>query len=209
MDVTPHTKTANESSQGACADHRHEPAISAGKTGLASVGAQAATVIDPVCGMTVEPKTAKHQAEQGDHIYYFCSAGCRTKFLANPLQYLKPKSAAVEPGVEGTIYTCPMHPQIRQVGPGSCPICGMALEPETVTLDKTPNPELADMTRRFLDRPCSDTTGVYARDGRSSDGPPHLARSADVKLGSARTRNPGRAVGGMAVFRARLAVIEN
>ena len=149
MDVTPHTKTANGVSQGGGADHRHEPAISAGKTGLAPVGAQAAAVIDPVCGMTVEPKTAKHQAEHDGHNFYFCSAGCRTKFLANPLQFLKPKSAAVEPVVEGTIYTCPMHPQIRQVGPGSCPICGMALEPETVTLDKTPNPELADMTRRF------------------------------------------------------------
>ena len=99
--------------------------------------------------MTVETMTAKYQGEHEGHTFYFCSAGCQTKFLANPLQYLKPNGAALEPVPEGTIYTCPMHPQIRQAGPGSCPICGMALEPETVTLDTGPNPELADMTRRF------------------------------------------------------------
>ena len=80
--------------------------------------------------------------------YYFCSAGCRTKFSADPAAYLgDPKPKAEMP--EGTIYTCPMHPEIRQVGPGSCPICGMALEPDVVSLDGPPNPELADMTRRF------------------------------------------------------------
>jgi Cu+-exporting ATPase len=103
---------------------------------------------DPVCGMTVDPHKTPHRAEYAGHPYYFCSAGCRTKFLADPARCLdaakKPK-----PVPEGTIYTCPMHPEIRRPGPGSCPICGMALEPEMVTAEAAPNPELLDMTRRF------------------------------------------------------------
>ncbi|WP_394760762.1 heavy metal translocating P-type ATPase [Phenylobacterium sp.] len=110
----------------------------------------AATVIDPVCGMTVDPVQTPHHAEHAGRPYHFCSAGCRTKFLADPDRYLAPKTPAPDPTVPpGAIYTCPMHPEIRQVGPGSCPICGMALEPETVTADSGPNPELADMSRRF------------------------------------------------------------
>ena len=90
---------------------------------------------DPVCGMWVDPHTAKHRAEHNGQPYYFCSAGCREKFLADPARYLDPAVAAAkaEPVPEGTIYTCPMHPEIRQVGPGSCPICGMALEPVLVS----------------------------------------------------------------------------
>jgi Cu+-exporting ATPase len=102
--------------------------------------------IDPVCGMTVDPGTAKHKAEHKGHTYYFCSAGCRTKFVATPEKYL---DKVEEPVAAGTIYTCPMHPEIRQVGPGSCPICGMALEPVMASADSGPNPELFDMTRRF------------------------------------------------------------
>jgi Cu+-exporting ATPase len=104
-------------------------------------------VLDPVCGMTVDPHTAKHRAEHRGHPYYFCSAGCKTKFTADPQKYLGAREP--EPVVEGAIYTCPMHPQIRQEGPGACPICGMALEPELATADSGLNPELADMTRRF------------------------------------------------------------
>ena len=108
-----------------------------------------ASVRDPVCGMTVDPATSKYRFDYRGETFHFCSAGCRTKFAADPVAWLekdsKPKAAAPE----GTIYTCPMHPEIRQVGPGSCPICGMALEPEVASLDTPPNPELADMTRRF------------------------------------------------------------
>ncbi len=105
-------------------------------------------VIDPVCGMKVDPTTRKHVFDYSHQTYHFCSAGCRTKFAADPQRYLDPKPQ--QDGVpEGTIYTCPMHPEIRQVGPGSCPICGMALEPDVVTLDDQPNHELSDMTRRF------------------------------------------------------------
>jgi Cu+-exporting ATPase len=106
--------------------------------------------LDPVCGMTVDPHTTPHRHTHHGHPYYFCSAGCRTKFAADPAKYLDPsKREAAQPLPEGTIYTCPMHPEIRQEGPGSCPICGMALEPEMPSADAGPNPELADMTRRF------------------------------------------------------------
>ena len=113
--------------------------------------AAGAGVVDPVCGMTVDPETSKHRSDYGGVTYHFCSAGCRTKFAAAPEQYLEKANAEPQHAdvPEGTVYTCPMHPQIRQIGPGSCPICGMALEPELVSLDDQPNPELADMTRRF------------------------------------------------------------
>ena len=125
---------------GKCAhgghDHDHHAAPKAG-------------VLDPVCGMTVDPATSKHRFEHGGTTYHFCSAGCRSKFAADPAKYLGRTSEPQADVPEGTIYTCPMHPEIRQVGPGSCPICGMALEPEVASLDAGPNPELADMTRRF------------------------------------------------------------
>ncbi len=116
--------------------------------GKAAGLAVAVTVTDPVCGMTVDPATSKHRFEHAGTAYHFCSAGCRSKFEADPAKHLAPKPEAV-PAKPGAIYTCPMHPQIRQVGPGSCPICGMALEPVEVTADAGPNHELADMTRRF------------------------------------------------------------
>jgi copper-(or silver)-translocating P-type ATPase len=99
----------------------------------------------------VDPHATQHKAEHAGRPYYFCSAGCRAKFLAEPERYLDPAAAAAkaEPVPEGTIYTCPMHPEIRQVGPGSCPICGMALEPVLVSLEAEPNLELIDMRRRF------------------------------------------------------------
>ena len=121
-------------------------------------------VIDPVCGMTVDPHTTPHRADHAGHTHYFCSAGCRTKFIANPRRYL---GGAREPESvpEGTIYTCPMHPEIRQVGPGSCPICGMALEPELATAETAPNPELIDMTRRFWIGVALATPGVILEMG--------------------------------------------
>jgi Cu+-exporting ATPase len=106
------------------------------------------TATDPVCGMRVNPATTPHHATHEGNDFHFCSSGCRTRFVANPAKYLEPH-APEPPAPAGTIYTCPMHAEIRQVGPGACPICGMALEPETVTADSGPNPELADMTRRF------------------------------------------------------------
>ena len=106
-----------------------------------------ASARDPVCGMTVDPQRTAHRQTVEGQTYYFCSAGCRTKFAADPDKYLKPAPPPAAP--EGALYTCPMHPDVRQVGPGSCPICGMALEPVLPTADAGPHPELADMTRRF------------------------------------------------------------
>jgi Cu+-exporting ATPase len=104
--------------------------------------------VDPVCGMKVDPHTAKYRTEHAGRTYYFCSAGCREKFVAEPARYLAGKDTPpVAP--EGTIYTCPMHPEIQQLGPGFCPICGMALEPLLASAGAGPNPELADITRRF------------------------------------------------------------
>ena len=105
-----------------------------------------APLIDPVCGMTVKTDTHRHVHE--GVTFGFCSAGCKTKFAADPGKYLGER-APEPPPPPGTIYTCPMHPEIRQEGPGSCPICGMALEPDLVSLDQGPNPELVDFTRRF------------------------------------------------------------
>ena len=116
-------------------------------------------VVDPVCGMRVDTRTAQHRYEFGGTPYYFCSAGCLDRFKADPERYLNPPnhdSAVQSPAMgtlpqaaEGTIWTCPMHPEIRRDGPGQCPICGMALEPLEPTLDEGPNPELIDMNRRF------------------------------------------------------------
>ncbi len=134
------------------AGHHHGAAASAspccgGKHADADKSA-AATAIDPVCGMRVDPATAKHHCTYKGQDYFFCSGRCRERFEAEPEKFLQPKQP--EPAAPpGAIYTCPMHPEVRQVGPGSCPICGMALEPEQVSLDDAPDPELADMTRRF------------------------------------------------------------
>ena len=135
--------------------HTHEPAPTTARQ-----------VTDPVCGMTVDPATTEHTAvHDGEHLY-FCSSGCKAKFLAHPDQYVHPAEAhdhagqdptgrtggseAPSPGIgESVEYTCPMHPEIRRPGPGSCPICGMALEPVILTAETGPSPELRDMTRRF------------------------------------------------------------
>lgn len=99
--------------------------------------------------MDVDPDSAKHRATHRGQPFFFCSAGCKTKFEADPERYLSGKPIPAAPVPEGTIFTCPMHPEVRQVGPGACPLCGMALEPETVSLDDGPNAELLDMSRRF------------------------------------------------------------
>jgi P-type Cu+ transporter len=113
--------------------------------------ASGAKITDPVCGMTVDPLKTPHRARHEDRDYFFCGAKCREKFIVDPAKYLAPKPAEAEApaAAPGTIWTCPMHPQIRRSGPGSCPICGMALEPIAGTGEAGPNPELIDMTRRF------------------------------------------------------------
>jgi Cu+-exporting ATPase len=121
-------------------DHHHHDSMDAG------------TAKDPVCGMTVKSTTA-HRTMHDGHEVLFCSARCKEKFEANPAQYTKhaDHAPAVAPpaGATASKYTCPMHPEIVRDGPGSCPICGMALEPMMPSLDDGPDPELRDMTRRF------------------------------------------------------------
>lgn len=119
-----------------CCGHGHQAA------------AQEGMATDPVCGMAVDPHATPHRAEHGGRPYYFCSARCREKFLAEPERWLEGRGPAVEAPADA-VYTCPMHAEVRQVGPGSCPLCGMALEPEEITAEQPPNPELIDMTRRF------------------------------------------------------------
>jgi Cu+-exporting ATPase len=103
---------------------------------------------DPVCGMMVDTHAGKPTEAFRGNTYFFCSEGCRTKFAADPTRYLD-KAGEPEPLPAGTLYTCPMHPQIVQEGPGPCPICGMALEPMGALPEDTDNPELIDFTRRL------------------------------------------------------------
>ncbi len=114
----------------------------------AKEAAAPSVAIDPVCGMKVDPLSAKHRAVHAGETYYFCAARCREKFMADPQAFLHGK-AAPTPVPAGTIYTCPMHPEVEQVGPGSCPKCGMALEPMMPSLDEDDGGELAAMTKRF------------------------------------------------------------
>ena len=111
-------------------------------------GIQDRLVTDPVCGMKVDPAATPHRHVHAGTTYHFCGNRCREKFSADPAKYLAPEPAA-EPLQPGAIYTCPMHPEVRQVGAGTCPICGMALEPLAPTAEPKANPELADMSRRF------------------------------------------------------------
>ena len=129
----------------------HEHGHTAADSSIAATGDLAArtTEKDSVCGMDVDPGTTPHHATHDGLEYYFCSGGCRTKFVADPDRYLGDSARAEAEAMPGAIWTCPMHPEIQRPGPGSCPICGMALEPEQVSLDDGPDPELIDMTRRF------------------------------------------------------------
>lgn len=141
------------------AGHSHHKLHAGAASEADLVAAVHERVKDPVCGMMVDPKTTPHKHELGDTTYHFCSAGCVAKFAANPDRYLNPPAedpAVLHPAMgslpqaaEGSVWTCPMHPEIRRPGPDSCPICGMALEPLEPSLEEGPNPELVDFTRRF------------------------------------------------------------
>jgi Cu+-exporting ATPase len=116
----------------------------------------AETHIDPVCGMTVAADSPRRFAFDGT-TYFFCSDHCLKKFSGDPEKYLRPSPQPPPKGGgenldakgEAGTYTCPMHPEVRQQGPGICPKCGMALEPEMPTLEEGENPELVDFRRRF------------------------------------------------------------
>ena len=134
---------STETFVGSCCDAGH----TAAENYFISEPAMNVASVDPVCGMTVDPKTAAGAHTHEGTTYHFCSVGCLDKFKAAPEKYLSPAEAEDLPlDVE---YTCPMHPEVVQIGPGSCPKCGMALEPKEISLDDRPDPEFIDMTRRF------------------------------------------------------------
>src|SRR6201996_8846790 len=116
-----------------CSAHQHAPA----------------QAIDPICGMTVDTATARHMTDYAGQTFYFCCARCKEKFIAEPDRYLHPEPQAAEPVPPGSIYTCPMHPEIEQEGPGHCPICGMALEPMLPSADADDDHEATAMMRRL------------------------------------------------------------
>src|SRR5207244_8352599 len=107
-------------------------------------------VTDPVCGMTIAAEDAAAAVDHGGQTYYFCAEGCARRFREDPRVFLAPSGSgkATAPAPAGIEYTCPMHPEVRQIGPGTCPKCGMALEPRTASAEEE-NPELAEMTRRL------------------------------------------------------------
>ena len=134
--------------------HRHQDSTSAHSGPVLGPNADNADAVekpftDPVCGMKVRANPEK-TVDYAGTVYHFCSMGCVTKFKTDPQKYLSPQPAeGAAPASEGTIYTCPMHPEIRQPAPGTCPKCGMALEPEMPSLDDSDNPELVDFRHRF------------------------------------------------------------
>ncbi len=144
--------SASASANPAGASHASSPHGSDGHTGHShhpKPPVAVASLIDPVCGMTVAPDSP-HQARHAGQDFHFCSAGCRSKFIADPVRYLTlTDSADTPPAPAGTQFTCPMHPEIVRDVPGACPICGMALEPMMPSLDDEENPELIDFRRRF------------------------------------------------------------
>src|SRR5581483_8750139 len=152
--------------EGVHADHSHAPhGAHAGHAAHGDRASASGAARDPVCGMAVDPVTARHRARHADRDVFFCSARCRERFLADPERYAEAPHAVhaahapaapvdgeprATPGAGAdVVYTCPMHPEIRRNGPGACPICGMALEPEVATADAGPSAELVDMRRRL------------------------------------------------------------
>ncbi len=159
-------------------------------------------VRDPVCGMTVDPESSPHCAEHDDRIYRFCGSRCRERFIAEPSRFLTPAPVAkTSPTASAVQWTCPMHPQIVRSAPGSCPICGMALEPITPAAGDAANPELRGMTRRFWIGVALSLPLVVDRDERACRGAVAGTRGG---LGAAGSRDTRGAVVRLAVFRARL-----
>ena len=138
------------SARGSHAGHQHGGERDHDHQEHSAPGSADEALKDPVCGMTVTTESP-HKAEHVGRPYWFCSAGCQTKFLTEPQKYLAPvpSPAAPAPAAAGTVFTCPMHPEIREDRPGNCPKCGMTLEPVMPSLDDEANPELADFTHRF------------------------------------------------------------
>ncbi len=151
------TATEQEKQKGCCKAEKPHGHHASGHEGCCGgqghqgkIAGEATTATDPVCGMSVDLSAGKPSLEHAGATYHFCSDKCHGKFVADPEHYLSGAHKAAEDVPEGTEYTCPMHPEIVQIGPGDCPICGMALEPMGVPAgDEGPNLELIDFPRRF------------------------------------------------------------
>ncbi len=170
MTVSPETAAGHLNENGkdiyfcstGCLDkYKQQAALPAAASGFVSIGRKKVTGdemqidtegthVDPVCKMLVRPSTAAGSHDHEGETYYFCSTGCRAKFKNDPASFLTPKQKPAAATSDDVEYTCPMHPEIVQIGPGSCPICGMALEPKLVSLEDKPDAELAYMQRRFI-----------------------------------------------------------
>ncbi len=129
--------------------HDHSPSSDLVQLGRKKAEPLPETHVDPVCKMLVTPETAAGSHEHNGTTYYFCNPRCKERFAAEPEKFLASSGGSMDELPQDVEYTCPMHPEIVQIGPGSCPKCGMALEPKEVTLDDKPDPELIDMRRRF------------------------------------------------------------
>ena len=167
-------------------DHKHDHSHRQhdhGTHGGAPAQADPGKAIDPVCGMQVTIKPEARQRDYEGQTFYFCSDGCQAKFDGDPWFYASGAAVKVEKSAPaGTQWTCPMHPEIRQIGPGTCPKCGMALEPVMPGLEDDDNPELADFRRRFWwTLPLTVIVTVIAMSGGFFD----------PMLGAARLRRPG------------------
>tara|TARA_B110001454_G_C12723192_1_gene435844 strand:+ start:7794 stop:10268 length:2475 start_codon:yes stop_codon:yes gene_type:complete len=144
-----HSKHNHNKHQGH--SHQHDHSHSEGHSCSSIAPKKESDLVkDPVCGMMIDPKTAKGgNTNYKGETFYFCNPKCKTKFDTEPLKYLNPQVEQNQRNDKEVIYTCPMHPEIRQTGAGNCPICGMALEPEDVSIEDVENPELADFTKRL------------------------------------------------------------
>ncbi len=164
---------------------------------------RAGTAIDTVCGMEVNPSTARERVEHEGQTYFFCASGCAARFRDNPARYLAPPRTEAAAAGAPTTYTCPMHPEIVQEGPGACPICGMALEPKMPATAEQ-NPELRDMTRRFwanaapalpvLLPPMSDMSPGLSPGGIRRPPPPRPPVDRPGEVGGAALRGAGMAL---------------
>ena len=200
---------AKESATGSCHGHAgHDHAQHAHDHAAGPASGAEHRVKDPVCGMDVDPHTAKHRAEHQGRTYYFCSAGCRTKFVENPARYLDAgvAQAKAEPVPEGTIYTCPMHPADPAGGAGFVPDLRHGARTGSGQRRSGTEPRTDRHDAPVLDRPRSVASGRRAGDGRAPHRPQPLRQPADLELDPDGAGDPGRAVGRLAVLRARLAV---
>ena len=178
---------------------------------MSSADAKSALGRDPVCGMSVDMASARHKAEHAGATYYFCSAAAARSLSPSPRNTSRLRRGRREAETRALEHDLHLPDASRNPPerPRDCPICGMALEPEVAAATEGPSPELADMTRRFWIALALSVPVVCARNGRPFAASAYVARQRGLELDSVGARDAGRAVGGLAVLRARLGVAVN